>query len=165
MWQIYDNSGEEIQMTAILDMKSKKEIKEEIEREKILIRSSRSTKAILIDSLGTAVLRRSKQFESWARCWKCQLSSMPELPFHKNSYNVNQIIFLNYDPYEYEYFSKCAFYVVTHVSHTNKIIYINSYSTHPYQAKSDKIKSQLRWDGSDEGSQHMLLCKINKNYP
>ena len=58
---------------------------------------------------------------------------MHVLPFHKNSYNVNQIIFLNYGPYEYEYFSKCSFYVVTHVSHTNQIVYINSYSTHPHQ--------------------------------
>ena len=48
---------------------------------------------------------------------------MPVLPCDKNSYIVNQIIFLNYDPYEYEYFSKCTFYVVTHVSHTNQIIY------------------------------------------
>ena len=31
---------------------------------------------------------------------------MPVLPFHKNCYNVNQIILLNYGPYEYEYFSK-----------------------------------------------------------
>ena len=51
-------------MTAILDMESKKEIrKTEIYREKILIHSSRSTKAIVIDSVGTAVLKRSKQFE------------------------------------------------------------------------------------------------------
>ena len=44
-------------MTAILGMESKKEIrKTEIYREKILIHSSRSTKAIVIDSVGTAVL-------------------------------------------------------------------------------------------------------------
>ena len=91
------------------------ELRRERESEKILIHSSHSTKAIVIDSVGTAVLRRSKQFEPWARCWKCQLSSMPVLPLHKNSYIVNQIVFLNYDPYQYEYFSKCTFYVVTHV--------------------------------------------------
>ena len=50
---------------------------------------------------------------------------MPVLPFHKNSYNVNQIIFLNYGPYGYEYFSKYTFYVVTHVSHTNQIVHVS----------------------------------------
>ena len=50
-------------MTAILDMKSKKEIKERERERKILIHSSSSTKAIVIDSVGTTVLRRSKQFE------------------------------------------------------------------------------------------------------
>ena len=38
---------------------------------------------------------------------------MPALPSSKNSYHVNQIIFLNYDPYEYEYFSKRTSYALT----------------------------------------------------
>ena len=74
---------------------------------------------------------------------------MPVLPFHKNSYNVNQIIFLNYGPYEYEYFSKCTFYVVTHVSHTNQIVYINSYSTHPYQAIKISLFTTPQWSHPD----------------
>ena len=44
------------------------------------------------------------------------------------------------------------FYVVTHVSHTNQIVYINSYSTHPYQAI---ISHQWKHDqqGRDETDQ------------
>ena len=37
-----------------------------------------------------------------------------------NAY-LKKIIFLNYDPYEYLYFSKCTSYVVSHVSHTNQV--------------------------------------------
>ena len=48
---------------------------------------------------------------------------------------------LNYDPYEYEYFSKCTFYVVTHVSHTSQIIY----STHPYQAIKISLFTTPQW--------------------
>ena len=30
---------------------------------------------------------------------------------------------------------------------------------------SDPSSEPSRRDGSDEGSQHMFLCRINKNYP
>ena len=29
----------------------------------------------------------------------------------------------------------------------------------------DPLSELSRQDGSDEGSQHMVLCRINKNYP
>ena len=37
------------------------------------------------------------------------------------------------------------FYVVTHVSHTNQIVYINSYSTHPYQAIKISLFTTPQW--------------------
>ena len=65
---------------------------------------------------------------------------MPVLPFHKNCYNVNQIILLNYDPYEYEYFSKCTILCCNSCQS-----YINSYSTHPYQAIKISLFTTPQW--------------------
>ena len=41
--------------------------------------------------------------------------------------------------------AKCTFYVVTHVSHINQIVYINSYSTNPYQAIKISMFTTPQW--------------------
>ena len=48
---------------------------------------------------------------------------MPALLSVQIAITLNQIIFLNYDPFEYEYFSKCTACAVIHVSHTSQITY------------------------------------------
>ena len=71
---------------------------------------------------------------------------MPVLPFHKNCYNVNQIILLNYGPYEYEYFSKCTILCCNSCqSYQSDSIYKLIYSTHPYQAIKISLFTTPQW--------------------
>ena len=44
------------------------------------------------------------------------------------------------------------------------IIFLNSHRNHMTICCGPSFELS-RQDGSDEGSQHMFLCRINKNYP
>ena len=83
------------------------------------IHSSSSTKAIVISPLGQWCKKHVIQTRDKMQKRKSQLCSASELPSSQNSHTVNQIIFLNYDPYEYE--SKYTSFAVIHVNHTNQV--------------------------------------------
>ena len=54
----------------------------------------------------------------------------------------------------FSYFSKKPYVVIPHLNSLNETVQIKGH-----------ISEASQQDGSDEGSQHMVLCKINKNYP